>query len=254
MDLEIGAGGRSVTRGKVAGRVSGGPEAAMSDLAGSDAAHPTDGTDGTAPAPRPERGSSRRRRLTRGLPPLSGGRLLRFPSRSRSDTRAARGRLVEDELYLAIGRVAANWSLLEVVSGLVLMGLVGSRDETLARAIVAGQRVENVWDTIEAVLVAYGDGTSDQLAEFRTWRRKANVCRRRRNEAIHSAWSLTDSSEKPSALDMMSQRAKRGTRADLFPGGVDDLEDLAREIATLEGGLTAIHERIFVAPDPTRRR
>jgi hypothetical protein len=181
------------------------------------------------------------------MPLTGGGRLLRFPSRSRrtSDQRALPG---EDELYLAIGRVAANWSLLEVVSGLVLMGLVGSQDETLARAVVAGQRVESVWDTIEALLVAYGEGVSEQLAEFHSWRRTANASRRRRNEAIHSAWSLTESSGSPSAWDMMSQRAKQGARADLFPGGVAELEDLARDIAALEARLTGIHERIFVAP------
>jgi hypothetical protein len=155
----------------------------------------------------------------------------------------------EDELFLAIGRVAANWSLLEVVSGLVLMGLVGNRDETLARAVVAGQRVENVWDTTEALLVAYGDTASERLDEFRGWRRSANVCRRRRNEAIHSAWSLTESGDKPAAWDMMSQRAKQGARGDLFPGGVDELEDLARDIAALEARLSEIHEGI-VPPNP----
>ena len=127
--------------------------------------------------------------------------------------------------WVAIGRVAANWSLLEVVSGLVLMGLVGSRDETLARAVVAGQLVENVWDTTEALLVAYGDTASERLDEFRGWRRSANACRRRRNEAIHSAWSLTESSENPAAWDMMSQKAKRGARTDL----------LEREIGGLPG-------------------
>ena len=145
--------------------------------------------------------------------------------------------------------MAANWSLLEVVSGLVLMGLVGSRDETVARAVVAGQRVENVWDTIDALLVAYGDRVTEQLAEFRAWRRAANTCRRRRNEAIHSAWSLTDSSDKPAAWDMMSQKAKRGSRADLFPGGVVELEQLARDIAALESRLAELHGSIFIAPE-----
>jgi hypothetical protein len=59
--------------------------------------------------------------------------------------------------------------------GLVLTRLVGSREETLAQAIVAGQRVESVWDTIEALLSAYGDGVDGQLAEFRRWRRSATA-------------------------------------------------------------------------------
>jgi hypothetical protein len=216
-----------------------------------DASHRADssGTTDTGAAPRPTpRKDGRRKRVTRGLLPLTGGgRLLRFPSRSRASP-GQRPSPGEDQLYLAIGRVAANWSLLEVVSGLVLMGLVGSQDETLARAVVAGQRVENVWETIEALLVAYGDSVSEQLAEFRSWRRTANACRRRRNEAIHSAWSLTEASGKPAAWDLMSQRAKQGARADRFPGGVAELEDLARDVATLEARLTGIHERIFVAP------
>ena len=72
----------------------------------------------------------------------------------------------EDELHRALGRIAANWSLIEIASGLVLMSLVGSRDEALARAVVAGQRVENVWETIESLLSTYGSDTDDELAEF----------------------------------------------------------------------------------------
>ncbi len=210
---------------------------------------------GTAPADGSGRGRrgnrdlGRRKRSTRNLLPFGGGgRLLRFRGRSRS-TSGQRSHVHDDELYLAIGRVAANWSLLEVVSGLVLMGLVGSRDETLARAVVAGQRVENVWETTEALLVGYGEPAAERLDEFRGWRRSANVCRRRRNEAIHSAWALTDSGDNPAAWDMMSQRAKQGARGDLFPGGVDELEELARDIAALEARLTEIHEGI-VPPNP----
>jgi len=202
--------------------------------------------------PRPaRRREPRRRRGTRGLP-FAGARLLRFPSRSRAPSSVERVSPAEDELYLAIGRVAANWSLVELVSGLVLMGLVGSRDETLARAVVAGQRVENVWETIDALLVAYGDPVAEQRSEFGSWRRTANALRRRRNEAIHSAWSLTDSGGRAAAWDMMSQRAKRGARPDLFPGGVADLEELARDIAALEARLTAIHETVFLAPEVSR--
>lgn len=194
-------------------------------------------------------GAQGRGRRRRGLAPLGGGRLLRFTSRARTVAPANPRPDAEDALFLAIGRVAANWSLVELVSGLVLMGLVGSREETLARAVVAGQRVENVWDTIEALLVAYGERVEDQLAEFRRWRRQANSLRRRRNEAIHSAWSLTESTGKPAAWDMMSQKAKQGARADLFPGGVAELEDLARDIAALEARLTALHASIFLVPD-----
>jgi hypothetical protein len=89
---------------------------------------------------------------------------------------------------------------------------------------------------------------TQQLDEFHAWRRAANTCRRRRNEAIHSAWSLTESSDKPAAWDMMSQKAKQGARADLFPGGVAELGELARDIAGLEARLTDLLESISVAP------
>ncbi len=209
----------------------------------------TEGDGGHVPGTADGHGGGRRRRGGRGLLPLGkGGRLLRFGGRS--PVADGRGDQAEDHLYLAIGRIAANWSLIELVSGLVLVGLLGIRDESLARAVVAGQRVENVWETIDALLVAHGDPVAEQLAEFRRWRRRANALRRRRNEAIHSAWSVTGSTEQPAAWDVMSQKAKRGVRADLFPGGVAELEELARNIAELEAHLTAVHESIFLAPPP----
>ena len=184
------------------------------------------------------------KRRVRDLLPLgSGRRVLRFsdagrrPSPSELDD--------EDQLYLALGRIVANWSLIEIASGHVLMGLIGSRDETLARAIVAGQRVENVWETIEVVLSGPSGGTPEELAEFRAWRRSANRFRRRRNEAVHSAWSLTGGDTGPAAWDVMSQRAKRGARADLFPAGVPELEELARDIADCEERLAKLHTRVL---------
>jgi len=184
------------------------------------------------------------KRRVRDLLPLgSGRRVLRFsgaalrPSPSDGDD--------EDQLYLALGRIVANWSLIEIASGHVLMGLIGSRDETLARAIVAGQRVENVWETIEVVLSGPTGGTPEELAEFRAWRRSANRFRRRRNEAVHSAWSLTRGDGGPAAWDVMSQRAKRGARADLFPEGVPELEELARDIADCEERLAKLHARVL---------
>jgi hypothetical protein len=175
----------------------------------------------------------------------SGG-LLRFSGKPRSSSSGVDGTdsASEDDLYRALGRLAANWSLIEIASGLVLMGLVGSRDESLARAVVAGQRVENVWATVEALLATYGSDTAEELAEFRSWRRSANHYRRRRNEAIHSAWSLTSANGGPAAWDVMSQKAKMGARADLFPGGVTELEQLAHDIALCEDRLTHLYSRI----------
>ena len=197
-----------------------------------------------------------RRQVRNILPFTAGGRVLRFPGRSRA-TEAATGAKrhaspEEDELYRALGRIAANWSLIEIASGVVLMGLVGSRDEVLARAVVAGQRVENVWETIEALLAAYGDDAAEELGTFRRWRRSANGYRRRRNEAIHSAWSLT-SGGGPAAWDVMSQKAKRGARADLFPGGVDELEELARDIAAAEDRLTELRGRVLALMERQER-
>jgi hypothetical protein len=195
------------------------------------------------------------KRQVRNILPFSGGKVLRFSGRSRSSAppgsaeKQAREGDGEDELYRALGRIAANWSLVEIASGLVLMGLVGSRDEAMARAVVAGQRVENVWETVESLLSTHGPDTEQELAEFRTWRRRANRYRRKRNEAIHSAWSLTSEAGGPSAWDVMSQKAKRGARADLFPGGVSELEELARDIADLEERLTIVHAGILVVMD-----
>lgn len=183
------------------------------------------------------------------LPGTARARILRFSGRSRAPSEEYGTDAFDledgDALYRALGRIAANWSLIEIASGLVLMGLVGSRDETLARAVVAGQRVENVWATIEALLSAAGRDTGDQLAAFQTWRRAANRYRRRRNEAIHSAWSLTTDRGRAAAWDVMSQRAKRGTRSDLFPGGVAELDQLARDIAQCEDELGRIHADIL---------
>ncbi len=193
------------------------------------------------------------RRQVRNILPFTGtNRVLRFPGRSKSSANEAGdedGGSDEDELHRALGRIAANWSLIEIASGLVLMSLVGSRDEALARAVVAGQRVENVWETIDSLLSSYGDDTVTELADFRSWRRSANKYRRRRNEAIHSAWSLTSGAGGPSAWDVMSQKAKRGARADLFPGGVPELEELARDIAACEEQLTIVHAGVLTVMD-----
>jgi len=190
-----------------------------------------------------------RRRVRNILPFTAGDRVLRFSGKKRSPSPAGssgiHGTEDEDELHRSLGRIAANWSLTEIASGLVLMGLVGTPDETLARAVVAGQRVENVWETIESLLSAYGDATAEELAAFRAWRRSANKYRRRRNEAIHSAWSLTSERGGPAAWDVMSQKAKRGARADLFPGGVPELEELARDIAACEEELGHIHAGVL---------
>jgi hypothetical protein len=180
-----------------------------------------------------------RKRQFRGIIPFGGGnRFLRFSGKARPDAVERRARADEDELHRAIGRVAANWSLIEIGSGFMLMGLLGSPHESMARAVVAGQRVENVWETTEALLAAYGETTAEELTLFRSWRRSANAYRRRRNEAIHSAWSLTSERGGPAAWDMMSQKAKRGARADLFPGGVPELEELAGDIAVCEERLS----------------
>ncbi len=210
------------------------------------------------------------KRKVRDILPFGGrSRVLRYsgagPGSSRDVGVEADGKdLVQDQddIHRALGRIAANWSLIEIGSGLVLMSLVGSRDETLARAVVAGQRVENVWETVAALLASYGENAEEELAGFQAWRRTANKCRRRRNEAIHSAWSLTSERGGPAAWDVMSQKAKRGARADLFPGGVNELVDLALEIARCEERLTRIHSDILAlmdrldgddAPDDTDR-
>jgi hypothetical protein len=191
------------------------------------------------------------RRKIRDVLSFTGrGRVLRFSgATSTSDPGPhadGQGALDQDDLHRALGRIAANWSLIEIASGLALMSLVGSRDETLARAVVAGQRVENVWDSVGALLASYGDDAADERAAFQSWRRSANRCRRRRNEAIHSAWSLTSEHGGPAAWDVMSQKAKRGARADLFPGGVGELEELALDIAAVEDRLNRIHADILV--------
>jgi hypothetical protein len=183
-----------------------------------------------------------------------GGRVLRFPGRTRTGDPEPPVLPAEDQLYLAIGRIAANWSLLEIVSGLVLTGLFGNQQETVAQAVVAGQRVENVWETIEVLLSSDAETLADQLIEFRSWRRSANGYRRRRNEAIHSAWSMTGSGGTPAAWDMMSQRAKRGARPGLFPGGISELEELARDIAACEERLTRLHDSIGGVLDGSPRR
>ena len=82
----------------------------------------------------PQRGRERRqprKRQFRGIIPFGGGghRFLRFSGKARTDAAERRARTDEDELHRAIGRVAANWSLIEIGSGFLLMGLVGSPDE-----------------------------------------------------------------------------------------------------------------------------
>lgn len=67
------------------------------------------------------------------------------------------------------------------------------------------------------------------------------------------AWSLTADDGTPAAWDVMSQRAKRGARADLFPGGVPELEELARDIAACEEQLTSFRLAVLLKMDETDR-
>ncbi|MHB1517297.1 MAG: hypothetical protein ACYCVN_06825 [Acidimicrobiales bacterium] len=167
----------------------------------------------------------------------------RFTGRFRSGAMAGTDVPVS-RLWEGVGHVAVNWSSLEIRSGFVLMELVGENDESLAQAVVAGQRVENVWDTTEALLVARM-GDEDRLVRaFRAWRQRAKSLRRRRNEAIHSGWTFTDGHGGLAATDLMSTRAKRGAREDLFPGGVSQLEALAHDIGDLEDELEVLRSRL----------
>ena len=175
-------------------------------------------------------------------PTRSMRRRFRLPGRSRSG--GPGGQNPDEQLFAAIGRIAVHWSSVEITSGFVLMELVGRHDDALAQAVVAGQRVENVWDTIEALLSAYDDDASEVLVAFTGWRRNANLQRRRRNEVIHSAWSASESTERLAATDVMSRRAKRGARADLFPDGVPQLEQLAQAIVALEDRLIALQQDV----------
>jgi hypothetical protein len=175
-------------------------------------------------------------------PTRSMRRRFRLPGRSRSG--GPGGQNPDEQLFAAIGRIAVHWSSVEITSGFVLMELVGRHDDALAQAVVAGQRVENVWDTIEALLSAYHDDARQLLETFMQWRQHANLLRRRRNEVIHSAWSASESTDRMAATDVMSRRAKRGARADLFPEGVAQLEQLAQDIAALEDRLDALQQGI----------
>jgi hypothetical protein len=163
------------------------------------------------------------------VPTRSVRRRFRLPGRSRP--RGSGGTGPEEQLFAAIGRIAVTWSSVEITSGFVL-------------AVVAGQRVENVWDTIEALLAAYDDDAAEVLDRFKGWRQNANLQRRRRNEVIHSAWSASDSADRLAATDVMSRRAKRGARADLFPDGVPQLEQLASAIVALEDRLFQLQDDI----------
>jgi len=176
------------------------------------------------------------------VPTRSVRRRFRLPGRSRP--RGSGGTGPEEQLFAAIGRIAVTWSSVEITSGFVLMELVGRHDDALAQAVVAGQRVENVWDTIEALLAAYDDDAAEVLDRFKGWRQNANLQRRRRNEVIHSAWSASDSADRLAATDVMSRRAKRGARADLFPDGVPQLEQLASAIVALEDRLFQLQDDI----------
>ena len=51
----------------------------------------------------------------------------------------------------------------------------------------------------------------------------------------------------------MSQRAKRGARSDLFPGGVAELEELARDIAACEESLSSLRYDVLLKMDKTDR-
>ena len=101
-------------------------------------------------------GHSAKRQVRSILPFGGGGKILRFSGRSRSSSQRGtperRRHDDEDDLYRSLGRIAANWSLIRSCPGSSYEP-GGSRDETLARAVVAGQRVENVLGDRRGVVV-----------------------------------------------------------------------------------------------------
>ena len=55
-------------------------------------------------------------------------------------------------LFRALGLVAYNWSMIELVSSLILIGLMGTEDGAVAQTVIAGLPLQVVWDDIEVIV------------------------------------------------------------------------------------------------------
>jgi len=150
----------------------------------------------------------------------------------------------DPDLHRALGLIVTGWTGLEFVSGTMLFAALGGTDESIVRVIVAGQRIQNLWDTTGEILRTFGKDAAPTLVIFKQWRGIADGYRVKRNEAIHSPWAIRESDNQPAAIDVFSRKASQGIRTDLFPGGVDDLLELAQDINTCTDGGQHLRARI----------
>jgi len=153
----------------------------------------------------------------------------------------------DDRLLRALGLVATQWSNVELISGAFLMlALGGSHDIRVTQAVVAGQPVNSIWDATEAILQSRGEEFDDVFQGFREWRKGANRHRLRRNEVIHGAWMLGAGGELQ-ILDMVSRRARSGSRTHVFSKGAAELEELAHDIVVCNNSIGRLQFQLETA-------
>lgn len=115
-----------------------------------------------------------------------------------------------DELLLEIGRVAKNWSIIEVISRTLLFTLcdeISSEDFT---RLTAGMALHGTWDAITLYLQD-DPAHADLLAQFRQFRQFRSEAQRMeplRNDAIHAFWVSSPEPDSPlGAVDLHSRKA-----------------------------------------------
>ena len=134
------------------------------------------------------------------------------------------------ELPRQVGRVAMNWGHLEYLTSVTLWVAVNVSTGK-GRLLTNGVALLTQWDQIEARLSMEDAFTPEMREWFKAWRKKADVLRVRRNEAVHSFWGTSDDPDAPyAALDLLGRKARVAVREDVVPGGAEALRLLASEI------------------------
>ena len=138
-------------------------------------------------------------------------------------------------ILVALGRVVHNYQALEYYLGVIAHVLIGHSDQRITKCITAELSFRGLVSLI-AALHSEREPRRRIRAELTGLLKKASDLDARRNQLMHSVWSLDASGEQGTRL---KATAKRELRWQVEPVVGADIEKVASDIASLSVALQA---------------